>query len=74
MSPKIEFTEEEWNPGTVRTAREKLGKTEAEMAAEAGITEAAYNRYEANNDPDIKMHVKIHQALMRLGGKHPNST
>jgi hypothetical protein len=48
-------------------------RREAEIAAEAGISEAAYKRYEAHQDPDINTHVKIDQALKRLGGKHPNA-
>jgi transcriptional regulator with XRE-family HTH domain len=70
---KVDVTEEIWTPDTVRTAREKLGKTEAEIGAEAGITEAAYKRYEAHPDRDIKTDAKIHQALRRLGGKHPKA-
>ncbi len=50
MSLKVLVTEEVWTPGTVRTVREKLGKT----AAEAGITEAVYKKNEANKDNDIK--------------------
>lgn len=72
MSLKVLVTEEVWTPGTVHTVREKLGKTETEVAAEAGITEAVYKKYEANKNKDIKTHVKIHQALQRLGGEHPN--
>jgi transcriptional regulator with XRE-family HTH domain len=68
----VVFTEEVWTPAIVRVVREKLGKTEAEIAAEAGMTEAAYKKYEAGQDLDIKTHVKIDQALKRLGDKHPN--
>ncbi len=73
MSAKVVFTEEVLTPDTVRAVRKKLGKTEAEIAAEAGLNEAAYKTYEAHKDPDIETHVKIHQALRRLGGKHLNN-
>jgi transcriptional regulator with XRE-family HTH domain len=72
MSTKVEFTEEEWSAGTVQTVRKALGKTEAEIAEKAGISEETYKSYEAGKISDIKTHVKIHQALKGLGGKHPN--
>jgi predicted transcriptional regulator len=73
MSARVEFTEGEWGPGTVEVVRKGLGKTEAEIAKEAGITEEKYKRYARGEIIDLLVDVKINQALKRLGGKHPKT-
>ncbi|WNV10160.1 helix-turn-helix transcriptional regulator [Tardiphaga sp. 709] len=68
-----QINEEEWSPATVKAVREKLGKTEAEMAEKAGLTLETYKNYEAGKIIDLDTDVKINQALRAFGGKHPAS-
>ena len=48
----------------LRAAREQSGKTQAQVAKEAGITEAAYQRYEYNKrEPGVRTAIRIAKAL-----------
>ena len=48
----------------LRAAREKSGKTQAQVAKEAGLTEAAYQRYEYDTvEPGVRTAIRIAQAL-----------
>jgi transcriptional regulator with XRE-family HTH domain len=66
------INEQEWSPSLVRTVRQSIGKTEAEIAAKAGISEELYRDYEAGKIVDLKTDVAINQALRSFGGKHPS--
>jgi transcriptional regulator with XRE-family HTH domain len=54
-------------PGTFRQWRTELGKSEAEMAAVAGISTAQYQRAETTSDIPAKDHVAIVTAYRNLG-------
>ena len=48
----------------LRAAREQSGKTQAQVAKEAGITEVAYQRYEYDKvEPGVRTAIRIAQAL-----------
>lgn len=48
----------------LRAAREQSGKTQAQVAKETGIAEAAYQRYEyAQVEPRVRTAIRIAQAL-----------
>ena len=48
----------------LRAAREKSGKTQAQVAKEAGIAEAAYQRYEYDKvEPGVRTAIRIAKAL-----------
>lgn len=48
----------------LKAAREKSGKTQAQVAKEAGIAEVSYQRYEyGHNDPSASTAVRIAKAV-----------
>lgn len=48
----------------LRTAREKAGKTQAQIAKAVGIAEAAYQRYEYDkSEPGVRTAIRIADAL-----------
>lgn len=48
----------------LRAAREKSGKTQAQVAKEAGIPEAQYQRYEYDkNEPKVRTAIRIARAV-----------
>ena len=48
----------------LKAAREKSGKTQAQVAKEAGITEVAYQRYEYDKvEPGVRTAIRIARAL-----------
>lgn len=48
----------------LQAAREKSGKTQAQIAKEVGITEQSYQRYEYNqNEPGVRTAIRIADAL-----------
>lgn len=48
----------------LKAAREKSGKTQAQIAKEANVTEQAYQRYEyGNREPGVRTAIKIADAL-----------
>ena len=48
----------------LQTARIASGKTQKQVAAEAGIPEAAYQRYEyGKNEPGVRTAIRIADAL-----------
>lgn len=48
----------------LRAAREKSGKTQAQVAREAGISEAAYQLYEYDKrEPGVRTAIRIARAL-----------
>ncbi len=48
----------------LRAAREQSGKTQAQVAKEVGIAEAAYQRYEHDkNTPNVRTAIRIARAL-----------
>ena len=48
----------------LRAAREKSGKTQAQVAKEIGIAEAAYQRYEYNKrEPGVRTAIRIARAV-----------
>ena len=48
----------------LRAAREKSGKTQAQVAKEAGISEQAYQRYEyGKREPGVRTAIRIAHAL-----------
>lgn len=48
----------------LRAAREKSGKTQAQVAREAGVTEPMYQRYEyGQNEPGVRTAIRIADAL-----------
>lgn len=48
----------------LRAAREKSGKTQAQVAREAGISEAAYQLYEyGKSEPGVRTAIRIARAL-----------
>ncbi len=48
----------------LRAAREKSGKTQAQVAKEAGITETAYQRYEYDKvEPRVRTAIRIADTL-----------
>lgn len=48
----------------LRTAREKSGKTQAQVAKESGIAEQMYQRYEYNtSEPGVRTAIRIAKAL-----------
>ena len=72
MTHEGRFSEQEWSPALVQSIRISLGKSELEMAEKAGISEQTYREYEAGKVRDLKIDVKINQALRSFGGKHPS--
>ena len=52
----------------LKAAREKSGKTQAQVAKEAGITEVAYQRYEYDKvEPGVRTAIRIARALGTTG-------
>lgn len=48
----------------LRAAREKSGKTQAQVAKEVGIAEVVYQRYEYGaNEPGVRTAIRIARAL-----------
>lgn len=48
----------------LRTAREQSGKTQAQVAKEAGVSEQAYQRYEYDKrEPGVRTAIRIARAL-----------
>lgn len=48
----------------LQTAREKSGKTQAQIAKEAGVTERMYQYYEADEkEPGVRTAIRIADAL-----------
>ena len=48
----------------LRAAREKSGKTQAQVAKEAGVSEQAYQRYEyGKREPGVRTAIRIAHAL-----------
>lgn len=48
----------------LRAAREKSGKTQAQVAKEAGVSEQAYQRYEyGKREPGVQTAIRIAHAL-----------
>lgn len=48
----------------LQAARKKSGKTQKQVAAEVGIPEAAYQRYEyGKNEPGVRTAIRIADAL-----------
>lgn len=48
----------------LQAAREQSGKTQAQVAKEAGITEVAYQRYEYDKrEPGVRTAIRIARAL-----------
>ncbi len=48
----------------LRAAREKSGKTQAQVAKETGIAEAAYQRYEYDKvEPRVRTAIRIADAI-----------
>ena len=48
----------------LKAAREKSGKTQAQVAKEAGIAEAAYQRYEYDKvEPRVRTAIRIAKAV-----------
>lgn len=48
----------------LRAAREKSGKTQAQMAKEAGVMEQMYQRYEyGKSEPGVRTAIRIADAL-----------
>lgn len=48
----------------LKTAREQSGKTQAQVAREAGINERLYQRYEyGQNEPGVRTAIRIADAL-----------
>ena len=48
----------------LRAAREQSGKTQARVAQESGITEAAYQRYEYDKvEPGVRTAIRIARSL-----------
>ena len=48
----------------LRTAREKSGKTQAQVAKELGVTESAYQRYEYDRiEPGVRTAIRIAKIL-----------
>lgn len=48
----------------LRSAREKSGKTQAQVAKEVGILEAQYQRYEYDkNEPKVRTAIRIAKAV-----------
>ena len=48
----------------LKAAREKSGKTQAQVAKESGITEQAYQRYEYDKrEPRVRTAIRIARAL-----------
>ena len=48
----------------LRAAREKSGKTQAQVARECDITEQAYQRYEyGKSEPGVRTAIRIARAL-----------
>ena len=55
---------------SIRAAREKLGKTQLQVANELGIAKTAYQRYECGKViPNAVMGVKIAKALCTTSEK-----
>jgi transcriptional regulator with XRE-family HTH domain len=49
--------------------RKRLGRTEAEIAQEAGLSEQQYLKYERGEIDDLLLDIKIQQALARLAAQ-----
>lgn len=48
----------------LRAAREKSGKTQAQVAKEIGVTERMYQRYEYDrNEPGVRTAIRIARAV-----------
>ena len=48
----------------LQAAREKSGKTQAQVAKEAGVSERLYQRYEyGQNEPGVRTAIRIANAL-----------
>lgn len=48
----------------LKAAREKSGKTQAQVAKEVGIAEVVYQRYEYDkNEPGVRTAIRIARAL-----------
>ena len=48
----------------LQAAREKSGKTQAQIAREAGVSEQMYQRYEyGQNEPGVRTAIRIADAL-----------
>ena len=48
----------------LQAAREKSGKTQAQIAREAGVSEQMYQRYEyGQNEPGVRTAIRIAKAL-----------
>ena len=48
----------------LQTAREKSGKTQAQIAREAGVTEVTYQRYEYGiREPGVRTAIRIADAM-----------
>lgn len=48
----------------LRAAREQSGKTQAQVAKEAGVSEQAYQRYEYDKrEPGVRTAIRIAKAL-----------
>ena len=64
----------------LQAAREQSGKTQAQVAKEAGISEVAYQRYEYDKrEPSVRTAIRIARALgssveALFGAETPNST
>jgi DNA-binding XRE family transcriptional regulator len=63
------FKPQEWEPGDVKVMRKRLGRTEAEIAQEAGLSEQQYLKYERGEIDDLLLDIKIQQALARLAAQ-----
>lgn len=51
-------------PNLLKTTRAKSGKTQAQVAREAGVSEAMYQRYEYGvSEPGVRTAIRIANAL-----------
>ena len=63
----------------LKAAREKSGKTQAQIAREAGVSEQMYQRYEYDqNEPGVRTAIRIADALnvtdlRELFAEHPHT-
>jgi ribosome-binding protein aMBF1 (putative translation factor) len=69
--PSVQISEHQITPDIVKAERQKLGLTEAELAAEAGLTESQVKHFEARKLQDIKVVAKLGAALGRRGSTFP---
>jgi ribosome-binding protein aMBF1 (putative translation factor) len=69
--PYVQIFEHLITPDIVKGERQKLGLTEAELAAEAQLTESEVKLFEAGKLQDIKIVATLSAALKRRGGTFP---